>query len=50
MLQIYKIKDTVLPALVIDDNVLTGFHDVEELGKLVQESFKLQGIKAPAGK
>ena len=42
MLQIYKIKDTVLPALVIDDNVLTGFHSVEELSSLVQNSFKLQ--------
>ncbi len=42
MLQIYKIKDTVLPALVIDDNVLTGFHGVEELKKMIQESFKLQ--------
>lgn len=43
MLQIYKIKDTVLPALVIDDNVLTGFHPIEELEKRVQDSFKLQG-------
>ena len=42
MLQIYKIKDTALPALVIDDNVLTGFHSIDELDKLVQASFKLQ--------
>ncbi|MFA5778176.1 MAG: hypothetical protein WC870_01655 [Candidatus Paceibacterota bacterium] len=48
MLQIYKIKDTVLPALVIDDNVLTGFHSIEELKKRIQESFKLQTTK-PAG-
>lgn len=43
MLQIYKIKDTVLPALVIDDNVLTGFHNIEELESLIKDSFKLQG-------
>jgi hypothetical protein len=51
MLQIYKIKDTVLPALVINDEVLTGFHPIDELEKRVQESFKLQGIPplVPAG-
>jgi hypothetical protein len=42
LLQIYKIKDTALPALVIDDNVLTGFHSLEELQAMVQDSFKLQ--------
>ena len=42
MLQIYKIKDTALPALVIDDNVLTGFHGVDELDSIVKNSFKLQ--------
>jgi hypothetical protein len=42
MLQIYKIKDTALPALVINDNVLTGFHSVDELDTLIQQSFKLQ--------
>ena len=47
MLQIYKIKDTVLPALVINDEVLTGFHPIDELEKRVQESFKLQGIPPP---
>ena len=45
MLQIYKIKDTVLPALVIDDSVLTGFHDLSDLELRVKESFKLQGTK-----
>ena len=53
MLQIYKIKDTALPALVIDDNVLTGFHGVAELDALVQNSFKLQSSNpttAGAGK
>jgi len=45
MLQIYKIEDTKLPALVIDDNVLTGFHGVDELETMVKDSFKLQEIK-----
>lgn len=45
MLQIYKIKDTELPALVLDDELLTGFHSIEELESRVQESFKLQEIK-----
>jgi hypothetical protein len=43
MLQIYKIKDTLLPALVLDDEVLTGFHSIDELDAIVQKSFKLQG-------
>ncbi len=42
MLQIYKIQDTKLPALVIDDNVLTGFHGIDELDSMVKNSFKLQ--------
>ena len=42
MLQIYKIKDTALPALVIDDDVLTGFHSLEDIEARIQESFKLQ--------
>lgn len=45
MLQIYKIKDTALPALVIDDEVLTGFHGIEELESRIRESFKLQEVK-----
>jgi len=43
MLQIYKIKDTALPALVIDDNVLTGFRTIQDLEVRIKESFKLQG-------
>lgn len=42
MLQIYKIKDTALPALVVDDDVLTGFHSLEDLEVRINESFKLQ--------
>ena len=45
MLQIYKIQDTVLPALVVDDNVLTGFHGIDELEARIKESFKLQIAK-----
>ncbi len=45
MLDIYKIKDTELPAVVLDDEVLTGFHSVEELDAKVQSSFKLQEVK-----
>jgi hypothetical protein len=50
MLQIYKIKDTNLPALVIDDDALTGFHSVEDLEARIKESFKLQeapSVEAP---
>ncbi len=42
MLQIYKIKDTELPALVIEDDVLTGFRDIEELDSRIKKSFKLE--------
>lgn len=45
MLQIYKIKDTALPALVVDDEVLTGLHSLEELENIVKKSFKLQETK-----
>lgn len=45
MLSIYKIEDTKLPALVIEDEVLTGFHPIEELESSIKESFKLQETK-----
>ena len=45
MLNIFKIEDIKLPALVIEDEVLTGFHSLEELETRVQESFKLQETK-----
>lgn len=41
MLDIYKIEDTKLPALVIGDEVLTGFNSVEVLGLKIKETFKL---------
>lgn len=45
MLSIYKIKDTALPALVIDDNLMTGFQSIEDVEKQVKASFKLQEAK-----
>lgn len=45
MINIYKIEDTKLPALVINDDVLTGFHGIEELDTRVKDSFKLQEQK-----
>lgn len=49
LLQIYKIKDTALPALVIDDGVLTGFHGLDELSGLVEKSFKLREAQPEEG-
>lgn len=46
MLQIYKIKDTELPALVLDDDVLTGFQDIEGLDKRIKATFQLQEAKS----
>ena len=45
MLQIYKIKDTELPAIVVNDNLLTGFHGVDELDTILQKSFGVQSKK-----
>ncbi|MBI5139285.1 hypothetical protein HZA26_01605 [Candidatus Nomurabacteria bacterium] len=45
MLQIYKIADTKLPAVIIDDEVLTGFQSMEDLETRIKESFKLQETK-----
>jgi len=42
MLEIYKIEDTKLPALVIDEDVFTGFHPIEEVETKIKELFKLQ--------
>ena len=35
LIKIYGIKDTVLPALVSDRQVYTGFHSVEDIEKLI---------------
>lgn len=45
MLSIYKIEDTKLPALVVGDDVLTGFYSQEELESLIKSSFKLDEVK-----
>lgn len=42
MLNIYKIKDTELPALVVDDEVLIGLNSIESLDSRIKDSFKLQ--------
>jgi len=42
MLDIYKIKDTALPAVVINDQLLTGFQSVDTLESIIKTSFKLQ--------
>src|SRR3989338_828946 len=46
LLKIYKIKDTELPALVLGDELLKGFHSIYELDAKVQKSFKLQETKS----
>lgn len=46
MLQIYKIKDTALPAMVIDDSVFSGFQSLENLEAYIKGSFKLQEVKS----
>jgi hypothetical protein len=46
MLDIYKIKDTELPALIVGDELLTGFHDTTELESRIKETFKLQETKS----
>ena len=45
MLNIYKIQDTKLPAMVIDDELLTGFQKVEDLDSKIKQSCKLQDTK-----
>lgn len=42
MLDIYKIEDTKLPALVLDDEVLTGFQDKESLEEKISKAFDLK--------
>lgn len=44
LIDIYRIEDTKLPALVVDEDVLTGFHGVDELENIVKESFKLKEV------
>lgn len=48
MIQIYKIKDTELPALVLNDELLTGFHSIDDLDTRVQKAFQLEETKPTA--
>ena len=43
---IYKIEDTKLPAVLVDEDVLTGFHGIDELESRVKKSFKLKETKS----
>ena len=45
MVHIYKIKGDALPALVVDDELLKGFHGTEDLDARITESFKLQAVE-----
>jgi thiol-disulfide isomerase/thioredoxin len=42
MINIFKIKDTALPALVINENLFTGFHSMESIELTVKKAFKLK--------
>ncbi|MFZ2205178.1 MAG: hypothetical protein WAV23_01135 [Minisyncoccia bacterium] len=46
MLDIYKIQDTKLPAVVINDELLTSFQSVDALELRIKDSFKLQEPKS----
>lgn len=48
MVSTFKIKDTNLPALVIEDDVITGYHSREELSDLVVKAFKLKEAEKEA--
>ena len=50
MLNIYKIENTKLPTLVIDDEVLTGFHSIDDLESRIKHSFQLQETKSSTAK
>lgn len=48
LISIYKIEDTKLPALVIGDDVITGFQSVEDVEKNLPELVALQKAKEEA--
>lgn len=48
ILNTYKIKDTNLPALVVDDEVLTGFQDLDSLDERLKKSFGFEEPKEDA--
>jgi len=49
MLNIFKVKDTALPAVVINGKTLTGFHSIDELDSIVSATFKLQEVPDTQG-
>ncbi|MFN4181314.1 MAG: hypothetical protein ACK4FA_01275 [Candidatus Paceibacteria bacterium] len=46
MLRIFKIEDTKLPAIVLDDEVMTGFRPIDELQEKIEKNFKLENKEA----
>jgi len=41
LLRIYKIEDTKLPAIIINEKKITGFRTIEEMEEMAPEIFKL---------
>jgi hypothetical protein len=50
MLDIYKIEDTKLPALVLDDEVYTGFSTKDFLEEKISKAFDLKEVETKSGK
>lgn len=42
MISIYKVEDTKLPALVVNDKLTTGFQSIEDIEKLIPDLVKEQ--------
>lgn len=49
MLDIYKIEDTKLPALVLDDEVYTGFSPKDFLEEKITKAFDLKEVQLEGG-
>ncbi len=50
LITLYKIDDTKLPAIVLNDKLITGFQSVEEIEKLVPELVKEKAKQEAAAK
>ncbi len=46
--KIFKVKDTELPALVMNEHLYTGFHSIEDIEKILPELAKSQALKEKA--
>ncbi|MES2416403.1 MAG: hypothetical protein V4504_01765 [Patescibacteria group bacterium] len=44
LLKIYKIEDTKLPALIVDEKKITGFNSIEDIEKLLPKSMNTKAI------